>query len=135
MAFFSVALTLNLTGVRLNEVHASALKPQNLRRSFFALEASAVRSYDNLRMVHVLESRVDALREDDALRAQQEQEQEQQRRSAPTPDGQPLQQNRNQLPELMPAGGTQLQHVSYQTTSPTSIRLPEATPAVTKDLS
>jgi hypothetical protein len=68
MAFFSIALTLNLLGVRLDELHpaelhASDLRPENLRRSFFAVQASAVRSYDNLRVVHVLESRVEDLRE------------------------------------------------------------------------
>jgi hypothetical protein len=63
MAFFSIALTLNLTGVKLNELHASDLKPTSIRRNFFQANAQAVRYYDNLRVVHVMESRVDDLRQ------------------------------------------------------------------------
>lgn len=63
MAFFSVALTLNLTGVKLDQVHASDLKPSNLTRTYFAASAHAVRYYESLRFVRVLESRVDDLRD------------------------------------------------------------------------
>ena len=63
MAFFSIALTLNLTGVRLNQMHASDLKPENLRRSYYQATASAARHYEGIRVVHVLESRVDDLRQ------------------------------------------------------------------------
>ena len=66
MAFFSVALTLNLTGVRLGEVKAADLKPTNLKKSYYEATAQAVRYYDNLRVVRVLESRVDDLRESSA---------------------------------------------------------------------
>ncbi len=58
MAFFSIALTLNVAGIRLNEIHASDLKPASLRRSFFQANAHVVRYYDNLRVVYELESRV-----------------------------------------------------------------------------
>jgi hypothetical protein len=58
MAFFSVGLTLNLTGVHLNELRTSDLKPVNLRRSFYQANAHVVRYYDNLRVVYELESRV-----------------------------------------------------------------------------
>ena len=58
MAFFSIALTLNLTGVRLNQLSVSDLKPSNLRRTFYQADASVVRYYDNLRVVYELESRV-----------------------------------------------------------------------------
>ena len=58
MAFFSIALTLNLTGVHLNELKASDLTPSNLKRSFYQADASVVRYYDNLRVVYELESRV-----------------------------------------------------------------------------
>ena len=58
MAFFSIALTLNLTGVHLNELKASDLKPVNLERSFSDANARAVRYYENLRVVYELESRV-----------------------------------------------------------------------------
>jgi len=58
MAFFSIGLTLNLTGVRLNELHASDLKPANVKRSFYQANAHVVRYVDNLRAVYELESRV-----------------------------------------------------------------------------
>lgn len=58
MAFFSIALTLNVAGIRLNEIHASDLKPASLRRSFYQANAHVVRYYDNLRVVYELESRV-----------------------------------------------------------------------------
>jgi len=62
MAFFSIALTLNLTGVHLNELSISDLKPSNLRRTFYQTNASFVRYYDNLRVVYELESRVQELK-------------------------------------------------------------------------
>ena len=58
MAFFSVALTLNLTGVRLSELRASDLKPSSLKRSMYEANAHVVRYYTNLRVVYELESRV-----------------------------------------------------------------------------
>jgi hypothetical protein len=66
MAFFSIALTLNLTGVRFDQIHTADLKPSNLKRSYYEAKASAVRYSDNLRVVRVLESRVDDLRQANA---------------------------------------------------------------------
>ncbi len=63
MAFFSIALTLNLTGVRLNQLHASDLQPSHLSNTWFQATAQAHRSYDNLRVVRVLASRVDSVRD------------------------------------------------------------------------
>ena len=63
MAFFSIALTLNLTGVRLNQFHASDLRPANLRNTWFQATAQAHRSYDNARVVRVFASRVASVRE------------------------------------------------------------------------
>ncbi len=63
MAFFSIALTLSLSGVRLNELHASDLKAANLKRTYYEANAQAIRFYDSLRVVRVLESRVEDLRE------------------------------------------------------------------------
>ncbi len=62
MAFFSIALTLNLTGVHLNELRASDLAPSNLKRSFYHANASVVRYYDNLRVVYELESKLNEFR-------------------------------------------------------------------------
>jgi Putative zinc-finger len=58
MAFFSIALTLNLTGVRLGELRASDFKPSSLMRSAYEAKAKVVRYSDNLRVVYELESRV-----------------------------------------------------------------------------
>ncbi len=58
MAFFSVALTLNLTGVRVSDLRVNDLKPSNLRRSVYQANAHVVRYVSNLREVYELESRV-----------------------------------------------------------------------------
>ncbi len=58
MAFFSVGLTLNLTGIRLNQLKPADLKPSSIRRSFYQANARAVRYVDNMRTVYELESRV-----------------------------------------------------------------------------
>jgi hypothetical protein len=58
MAFFSIALTLNLTGVRLSNLRASDLKPSSLKRTAYETKARVVRYSDNLRVVYELESRV-----------------------------------------------------------------------------
>jgi hypothetical protein len=58
MAFFSIALTLNLTGVRLSGLRASDLKPSSILRSCYEAKAKVVRYSDNLRVVYELESRV-----------------------------------------------------------------------------
>ncbi len=66
MAFFSIALTLNLTGVRLDQLRASNLKPTSVRKTYYEASADAVRYYDNLKVVQVMESRVDKLRTSDS---------------------------------------------------------------------
>jgi hypothetical protein len=58
MAFFSIALTMNLTGVRLSAFHASDFKPSNIMRTAYEAKAKVVRYSDNLRVVYELESRV-----------------------------------------------------------------------------
>ncbi len=58
MAFFSVALTLNLTGVHLSDLHTRDLRPTSIRRNFYEANAHVVRYYENLRVVYELESRV-----------------------------------------------------------------------------
>jgi hypothetical protein len=65
MAFFSIALTLNLTGVRLSKLHASDLRPSSIKRSIAEANAHVIRYYDNLQVVYELESRVNDLRSSD----------------------------------------------------------------------
>jgi len=58
MAFFSIALTMDLTGVRLQDLHASDLRPGSLKRDFYSANARVVQYYEGLRVVYELESRV-----------------------------------------------------------------------------
>jgi hypothetical protein len=64
MAFFSIALTLNLTGVRLSTVRLGDLRPTSIKRGFYAANAGVVRYYDNLSVVYQLESSVRDLQRD-----------------------------------------------------------------------
>jgi hypothetical protein len=74
MAFFSIALTLNITGVRVSDVHVTALRLSDLRprairaymeRQLNMASVPIVRYYDHLRFVYEVESRVRELRGDD----------------------------------------------------------------------
>jgi hypothetical protein len=66
MAFFSIALTLNLMGVRLSNVKLSDLTPASLEmgltRQFYGAQKSVMQYYDNLRLVYEVESQVRQLR-------------------------------------------------------------------------
>ncbi|HUX44175.1 MAG TPA: zf-HC2 domain-containing protein [Terracidiphilus sp.] len=66
MAFFSIALTLNLTGVRLADVKASNLRPSVVRsfmeRRLTLASTPIIRYYDHLRLVYEVESRMRELR-------------------------------------------------------------------------
>ena len=66
MAFFSIALTLNLTGVRLNEIKLANLRPAAIRsfmeRRLTTASVPIVRYYDHLRYVYEVESRMRELR-------------------------------------------------------------------------
>ncbi|HEY6412468.1 MAG TPA: zf-HC2 domain-containing protein [Edaphobacter sp.] len=87
MAFFSIALTLNLTGVRLSDFRISDLKPSNIMRSAYQAKARVVRYSDNLRVVYELESRVrDLQRSSDNDNP------------TPAPQGSPTPSNQNQQP-------------------------------------
>jgi hypothetical protein len=68
MAFFSIALTLNLVGVKLTNLRVADLRPSTLggalSRQFYGAQGTVVRFYDNLRFVYQLESRMRELRRD-----------------------------------------------------------------------
>jgi anti-sigma factor RsiW len=72
MAFFSIALTLNLMGVRVNNLHASSFSPSGLKRTAADMDASVTRTVQNNRMVYQVESKVSELRQDDAPQPQNE---------------------------------------------------------------
>lgn len=68
MAFFSIALTLNLAGVKLSNLRLADLKPSaisgTLSRQFYGTKEQVVKYYDNLRFVYQMESKVRELRRD-----------------------------------------------------------------------
>jgi hypothetical protein len=66
MAFFSIALTLNLTNVRLSSLRLSDLRPTAVRsfveRRVMMASTPIIRYYDHLRFVYEVESRMRELR-------------------------------------------------------------------------
>lgn len=58
MAFLSIALTLDLTGVRLQDLRISDLRPSSLKRDLSSANTRVVQYYEGLRVVYELESRV-----------------------------------------------------------------------------
>lgn len=101
MAFFSLALTLNLTGVRLNQLRLSDLSPSALASSlshqYYTTSAHLTRYYLNLRIVYELESRVNEIRRDNSAPAQRPAAQQQQQ--------QPPAQKPQPQPSSKPGGG------------------------------
>lgn len=91
MAFFSIALTLNLAGVKLGSLKLADLKPSQLgstlSREFFTARGSVVKYYDNLRFVYQLQSRMRELRRDveQQPNSQQQQQQNQQKQEPQKP--------------------------------------------------
>ena len=66
MAFFSIALTLNMTGVRLTDFRLSNLRPTAVRsfmeRRLTMASTPIIRYYDHLRLVYEVQSRMRELR-------------------------------------------------------------------------
>jgi hypothetical protein len=66
MAFFSITLTLNLTGVRLTDFRLADLRPSMMRsymeRQFTMASTPIIRYYDHLRLVYEVQARVRELR-------------------------------------------------------------------------
>jgi hypothetical protein len=66
MAFFSIALTLNLAGVKVTDLRAADLQPSRLRanitRQYYSTNEQVTKYYKNLRLVYEMESRVRELR-------------------------------------------------------------------------
>jgi hypothetical protein len=66
MAFFSIALTLNLVGIKVTELRAADFQPSRLRanltRQFYSTNEQVTKYYENLRLVYEMESRVRELR-------------------------------------------------------------------------
>lgn len=66
MAFFSIALTLNMTGVHLSELRLSDLRPSMIRsiveRRLTTASTPVIRYYDHLRLVNEVQDRMRELR-------------------------------------------------------------------------
>ena len=79
MAFFSIALTLNMTGVRLTEIRLSDLRPSAVRsfmeRRLTMASTPIIRYYDHLRLVYEVESRMKEMRRNSQIQQQQQQTQ------------------------------------------------------------
>ena len=58
MAFFSIALTMDITGVRPQDLKVGNLSPSSLRRDYYWANTRVVQYYESLRVVYELESRV-----------------------------------------------------------------------------
>ena len=82
MAFFSIALTLNLAGVKLTNLRLADLTPasmeMNLTRQYYGAKGSVVRYYDNLRLVYEVESKMHDLRKAEQMQLTRPQAQPQQ---------------------------------------------------------
>ncbi len=101
MAFFSIALTLNLTGVRLGQLSTASLRPSNVRRVVADRSAAAVRSFQNMRVVYQAETQVNDLRNN----WQAAEETAQPRESRPKPGPKPA---KPQSKRENPQGSSQL---------------------------
>jgi hypothetical protein len=66
MAFFSIAMTLNMTGVRLSDLRLSNLRPSAVRsfmeRRLTMASTPIIRYYDHLRLVYEVQTRMRELR-------------------------------------------------------------------------
>jgi hypothetical protein len=92
MAFFSIALTLNLMGVKPGSFKLADLKPSQIgntiSREYFGAQKQVVQYYDHLRFVYELESRTRELRRDVETQPQpQQQPGTQQNRQQTKPSG------------------------------------------------
>ena len=62
MAFFSICLSLNLLGVSVRNLHADTLRPAGIQRTVADTGASLIRSFEGIRVVYRVESRVNEWR-------------------------------------------------------------------------
>ena len=62
MAFFSLSLVMNLTGVKLRDVRHLDLRPSAISQGYYQTQAKVVRYYENIRLVYELQSRMRDLR-------------------------------------------------------------------------
>jgi len=100
MAFFSVALTMDLTGMQLKDLNPANLRPSNIRRTYHAANARVHQYYYGLRVVYELESRVHEMES-----VQGDETQPVPAQSAPAPRQPEQQPDNKQAPEKKGATG------------------------------
>jgi hypothetical protein len=90
MAFFSIALTLSITGVRFSSIKMADLRPASVRsmleKRIMTASTPIVRYYDHLRFVYEVESRMRELRQSTETE-QQSQPQNKPQSQPSSPDG------------------------------------------------
>jgi hypothetical protein len=83
MAFFSIAMTLNITGVRLSSLRLSDLRPSTMRsymeRQLTMASTPIIRFYDNSRLAYEVQTTIRALRQTTGVGVQGEGEDNQQK--------------------------------------------------------
>jgi len=86
MAFFSIALTISVTGVKISSVRMADLRPTAVRsfleKRIMTASTPVIRYYDHLRFVYEVESRMRELR-----RTTEQEQQNQQKTAQPSPQG------------------------------------------------
>jgi hypothetical protein len=58
MAFFTLSVTLSISGVRLSDIRHLDLRPSAIRRTYYETTGRVVKYYENIRFVYEIESRV-----------------------------------------------------------------------------
>jgi hypothetical protein len=58
MAFFSLSLSMSLTGVKLGDLRHVDLRPSAVKRTYYETSGKVVKYYENIRFVYEIESRV-----------------------------------------------------------------------------
>jgi len=58
MAFFSLSISLSLTGVKLGQIRPADFRPSAIKRNYYETSGKVVKYYENIRFVYEMESRL-----------------------------------------------------------------------------
>jgi len=58
MAFFSLSISLSLTGVKLSQIRPGDFRPSAIKRNYYETSGKVVKYYENIRFVYEMESRL-----------------------------------------------------------------------------
>jgi hypothetical protein len=62
MAFFSISVALSMAGVKVSDLRQVDLRPTAIKRTYYETYGRVVKSYENIRLVYEIESRVRELK-------------------------------------------------------------------------